>query len=209
MNNIFDLTQLNEIENINLKKNKRVYNILITPENNVDKFESQKILIKCNNITLKNGFNINQFKQSENGNEGTIVLDLSDKIEYIDSFDTKIRTEFENVYGGTVINNMKLTYNSIKQMFRSSTYMNTLRVNISKDSCVFFDENRELILDPNYLELLKSNIKLGAVIEPAFLWIMNQKIGIHWDVKQIKLINEKENNVNENISWSLLMDDDE
>ena len=183
---------------VTLVKKSKIFNIQT-------KHSNESVLIKCYNITVRTGFTINQFKTS--GDDGQISIDLGDDAEYIDLFDLKVQNEFSNMYLGKIENNVKMTRNSIVQMFKPSTYMSYLRLNISKASCSVFDEQKQLKLNTSidYFDILKENTKVNLLIEPKYLWMMNQKIGLHWDIKQIWIENQP---VNTKVDWSLLFDNE-
>jgi Fe-S cluster assembly iron-binding protein IscA len=149
--------------------------------------EGKRLWIKCSNqASIKYPFQANKFK--ENATDGTVVFNvdgvLQSTIELVDEF---VFNEFNKSYKGKVVNNVMMTEKTVRDMFRPSMYNGTLRVSVAPESCVIFSKDRGLVKDVNLADTLKEDLSVSLVIEPAFAWVMNGKIGIHWDATQIKI----------------------
>lgn len=196
----FESSELNDMEMV---KGTKRFNILKN---------GKKLWIKSHNLTIKYPFAVNTFKKTE---DGTVVFNiprsLTDAVNVVDKF---VLDEFLKLYSGQILNNVVMTENTIKMMCRSSLYGGTLRVCVSNDSCTVFDEKQNLIETPKFSDILHNDLRIAVIVEPAFAWMMNGKIGIHWDARQIRILSllsvPSIYSVQESSqTWSLGMDDEE
>lgn len=176
----------------------------------------KRLWIKSNGASVKFPFAVSPFKQGTK--DGTFVINmdenLSDAVQYVDSF---VYKEFLRMYQDKVMSNVLMTKGTLKAMFRESIYMDTLRLNVSPDSCAIFTKERGLLEDPVLHDVIKPDLALSIVVEPAFVWMRNGKIGIHWAARQVKIdgtfanraikAKAKENEAMKN--WKLSVDDED
>ena len=134
-----------------------------------------------------------RFPYSENtfrpGSAGNIVLNVSPELaEVINQVDNYVVTEMQRMYKGEILNNIMITPNTFKMMLKPSINRDAIRVT--------FDTGQVKILDSQGDEVssdaLTKDTEVDILIEPAFAWIMGQKLGIHWDLRQEVRIKEKE-----------------
>lgn len=182
-------------ERLTLEKNKKLFEI---------RREGKRLWIKIDGVTVKYPFNVNQYRPEEGS--GTFVIYTTDGLRnVITLIDEFVKKEFDRMYLNKICENIMLTENALKEMFRDSLYEDTLRLNVNQKNCGFFRSDGTRIPTPNVSDILREDITLGIVIEPAFVWMYNKKIGVHWDARQIKLAPLKLN------GWkkgSLFADDD-
>jgi len=172
------LTNL-DVSNMTLEKNKKIFDI---------RKDGKRLWIKCDRVSIKYPYTPNQYRCTEAGKEGTFVVNVDEDLSaMVRMIDATVLSKFEDLYKGTVLNNVAMTENAIRTMFRPSLYSDTLRISVSANNCGVFRSDGTLIPSPDLSTIIKDDASMGIVIEPAFAWMFNQKIGIHWDVRQIKL----------------------
>jgi hypothetical protein len=168
---------VNMMENVTIEKNKKIFEI---------RKEGKRFWIKCDGVIIKYPFAINQYRTTEGS--GTFVVNVSDglrnTVRLIDKF---VQDEFDRLYLNKICDNIMLTKGALQDMFRNSLYNDTLRISVSDKNCGFFKSDNSKISSPMLSDILKEDAKCSIMIEPAFVWMVNKKIGIHWDARQIKL----------------------
>jgi hypothetical protein len=203
-----------DISDLSVEKNKKIFDI---------RKSGKRLWIKCDNVTVKYGYSMNQYK-SVDTKEGTFVLHVNESLRnLINVIDQYVMNEFCKMYRNTILNNIMITQGTISTMFRSSLYNDTLRLYISPLSCAIFRTDQSKIEEPDMENIIREDLSLAVIIEPAFAWMMNQKIGIHWDCRQVKLCHDRrildkskqkqknaiENKKNKFSMLSILQDDDD
>ena len=197
------------LDNTHLIKSKKLFNI---------RSNGKRLWIKHRNTCIKYGFTKNQYKSD--AKDGTIVIILNNEGQHvISSIDDIVQQRFISMYTNTILNNMMLTENVIKSMFKQSLYNNTLKVTLSPDTCKLFDEKKIRIDNINFTDDygLTAGEEISIIFEPSFAWMMNKKIGIRWDVRQIQLHKKQtENEIQQTIEieepskgWKLSNDNDD
>lgn len=167
-----------DVSDLEIQKNKKLFDI---------RKSGKRLWIKCDNVTIKYGHSANQYKAVE-AKEGTFVLNVdADLRNVVNAIDQCVVNEFAKMYKGTILNNIMMTPRTLSGMFRPSLYNGTLRLYVSPMNCGVFRSDRSKVVEPDMDNILREDLSLGVVIEPAFAWMMNQKIGIHWDCRQVKL----------------------
>lgn len=166
-----------EFKDLMLEKNKRIYEI---------RMKSKRLWLKLPPVMLRYGFKTNSFKPGIT-TEGSVVMVLNNHLhQYIETVDNRIFENFDKLFRGTVLNNMMMTKNAVQKMCKSSIWNGALKLTVSSESTVFFNENRETIEGTVGLTKLKEGTICSMVIEPSFAWIMNGTIGIRWDARQVR-----------------------
>lgn len=146
----------------------------------------KRIWIRCDDAIVKYGYASDQYKADSK--DGTFVLHTNDVIaSVVDVVDKVVLKEFEFMFTGEILNNIVMTKNAIRTMFRPSLYAETLRLTVSPANCAAFRSDGSHMVNPNFPDILKPDTSLSVIIEPAFAWMYNRKIGIHWDARQIKM----------------------
>jgi hypothetical protein len=147
---------------------------------------AKRIWIQCDDAIVKYGYAPDQYKVDSK--DGTFVLHTNDVIaSVVETVDKVVLSEFESMFTGKILNNIVMTKNAIRTMFRPSLYAETLRLTVSPLNCAAFRSDGSNMVNPNFPDILKPDTSLSVIIEPAFAWMYNRKIGIHWDARQIKL----------------------
>jgi hypothetical protein len=146
----------------------------------------KRLWIKSNGSSVKYPYTLNPFKPDTN--EGSLVINmdqnLSDAVEYIDCF---VYKEFLRLYEGKILSNVHMTRSTLRSMFRESTSLGTLKLNVSPDNCAVFTKNESIWKDPDLTKILKAEMAVSIVAEPVFVWMRNGRIGIHWAARQLKI----------------------
>lgn len=168
---------------IKIEKSKKVYTIF-------HELNGKEVLFKFNNVTISQWFTQNTFKNIETEGTITISSDNTNLIDIINHFDNFMSDIFKEQYSGSSISNIMMTDRSIDQIFRSSLFNETLRVNVSTNTCSIFDKNKNLLNDFPLTVLKGQNV--SVIVRPSFIWIVNQKIGIRWDLIQLMILDKKE-----------------
>lgn len=194
-----------EISDIQIEKNKRIFYI---------RKQDKRLWIKSKNAVIKYTYAKNQFKMDSN--EGIISITIDDELDAVVSLIDKIVCD---KFSGTIVNNMMITENTIKNMFKESIYNGNLRLSLTPESCDVFDSDKNHLENIDFPETLIADTLISVVIEPTFVWMMNKKIGIHWDARQIQIHGLHEVNLDPNDSlksnfteeteWSLQNDSDD
>lgn len=179
----FICVQVNEVNNPDfskdmvIDKNKKIFDI---------RKSGKRLWIRCDSVSVKYPFAPNQYKTD--AREGTFVIYADSAItSMIKLVDDVVKNEFMRLYKGEILNNIMMTPGTIDKMYRSSLYKDTMKICISPTNCAIFDKNHTLIVEPDIKSYIRSDMHLGIVLEPAFAWMFNQKIGIHWDARQVKV----------------------
>lgn len=161
-----------------LEKNKKIYDI---------RKSGKRLWIKFDDVTVRYPYSVNQYGKADS-KDGTFVVTADNGLRnVVDMIDDFVKTEFQKLYRGKVINNIMMTQGTIDSMFRSSLYNDTLRLYVNPSNCAIFKSDASIIKTPNLADILTEGLKIGIVIEPNFAWVFNNKIGIHWDARQVKL----------------------
>ena len=174
-------TDVAAMRSVSVAKVKRVFEIRL--------FDSPlTIKTKCR---IKYGFATNKFKP-ELLNAGSVVLQLTPSmIALIEELDERVCRYFEDTFTGSILNNVMMTKNATRAIFRPSVYSGSLRVHVSGDSCALIDEDNTTVLDGGNPDLLARRLRageaIGLVVQPAFAWFMNKRIGVRWNARQIRL----------------------
>lgn len=179
----FICVEVNEVENpdfckdMGIEQNKKIFDI---------RKSGKRLWIKCDSVTVKYPFASNQYKTD--AKEGTFVLNADSAItSMIELVDKVVKDEFIRLFNGKVLNNIMMTAGAINDMYRSSSYKDTMKVYVSPANCAVFGIDGSRIPDPDIKSVLNDDVHMGVVLEPAFAWMFQQKIGVHWDARQIKL----------------------
>lgn len=188
------------VKDVILEKNKKLYDIRV---------DGKRLWIKSTAASIKYPYSTNKF------NKTSVVFNLDDTmIQAVKAVDAHVYDHYKNEFVGKIMNNMKMTDKTLQTMFRDSLYNGTLSTYVSADNCAVFSKEKGLISDPNLGELLKSDVNVSIVVEPAFSWYMDKKIGIHWDLRQVK-INGMMSSANRRFvqpkttPWAIKKDDDD
>ena len=171
-------------------------------------------------LTVKYKYSDNIYK--ENSDEGSIVVSCTESLRsLVESIEHKVIDIFENDYTNQIIGSTILTFESIQKMFKSGiNYENSnacnMRFNIHKKHCCVFLNNQEQEVVDFDFNLITSKYNVSMIIEPQFVWVMNNNIGLRWNVKQIHLLDipqepqfellESINSSDVDNSWSLNAD---
>ena len=160
--------------------------------------EKSKFVVTCTSknlwiptplIEVKYKFQKNTFKPDST--MGSLVVTGPGLSTIVESVDTAILNQLKTMYSGKVLGNIVMSDDALKKMFKPSLSSGNLRVNLDPKSCTFFKSDASLIPTPTFDSLetfFDTGDTVRMVIEPAFAWIMNKQIGVHWDARQIKMI---------------------
>lgn len=160
-----------------LTKNKRLFDIRGSA--------GKHAWLKINQCVLKYGYSENKFNSES---PGTVVLSgLHEVLESVEAVDKFVIDSMIAQFRGKSLNNIMITDNTIQEMFRSSAYAETLKVSVTEKTCKIFDSNASLITNKSLADTLTSGLNLLVMVQPSFAWMMNSKIGIRWDAKQIRI----------------------
>ena len=178
---------------LNLVTNKKLYDIRkrckVLQENGEEVTRCRRLWLSYANVQLKYGYSESPYKPGT----GSVVMMLDDNLsQIVQAIDDFVREEFLALYTGTVINNVAITANAVKQMFKSSMYDDgALRINVSPQTCAVFRSDGALVEDSDlhkrFIGSLKTDVSTGVIFEPSFASVYQNKIRIHWDARQFKL----------------------
>jgi hypothetical protein len=148
--------------------------------------KGKRLWITCDDVIVKYPYSANQYKT--NSKDGSFVVFASHPLKVmVETIDQVVLEKFITMHNRTILNNMMLTENSIKKMFRPSLYNDTFRLTVNPSNCAVFRSDGSRIVDPRLTDIVKSDTKLSIIVEPTFVWMFNHRIGLRWDARQIKL----------------------
>ena len=161
-------------DSLNMEKNKKLYEI---------RKGGKRLWIKCENITVRYSYSNQYGKQ-----DGTFGITGDESfVNAVSMIDHFVLEEFHKLYGGKIIDNTVMTDNTINTMFRSSLFNDILKVSVNETNCAFFKSDATLMKNPDLRDILREKVTMATVIEPAFAWVFQGKIGIRWNCRQVRL----------------------
>lgn len=167
----------------------------------------KRIWIKLESAEVKYGFTVNTFK--ENAEDGHLTVDLSpeDK-ETIDKIDTHVYNYIKQDSRFSVVDSLKMTPKTWDRVFRKSLYDGSLRATVNKSSVAFFDENKRVLSSEMGWGNVSEGTKISLICEPCFVWFMNAKAGISWNVRQVRFL-EPIGSEERGATWVMGFDEEE
>lgn len=137
---------------------------------------SKRIWIETGDLIITSKFSKNIFKPGSN--EGSIVAELNPEfLNIVQNFERKIKAIFLEKFGGKPISGIMMTRDTIDQIFKSVS--DPMRISCDPASCVVLNDGISL----------EGVSGIGNfVVEPSYLWIMNGRIGVRWNARQIRII---------------------
>lgn len=197
---------------LDIETEKKKYQIGFFSKNNLDQFNANEMYLHCVKKTLydikreseseltdnrfwfetdvldlKYSYSENVYR--ENSEEGYISVNLDESTkQVVESIENRVIEIFEQQYCNQIIGSVILTFDSIKKMFKSGIFFDTsMKLNIhKKHCCVFLNDELEETQDFNFSDITY-RYQVQLVIEPQFVWVMNNNIGLRWNIKQIRL----------------------
>ncbi len=169
-------TGLPDPSSLIIVKKKSIYEIRTT--------DDKELWLKVNQCSLKYGYAEDKFKADKAGN--VMLADMNNLTDSVDAIDQFVIDKMTTQYQGRILNNIMITKDTVKKMFRASMYNGTLRVSVDPAKCPLFD-NKGVSIESNDLTILKKGLGVQVFIQPSFAWLFNGKIGIKWHARQIKL----------------------
>lgn len=210
-----DSVEFNE-KIIDFEKDGKLFNI-----RHVDK---KLLWVSTNILKVKYGFSTNPYKPESK--DGTFVLKLDENLKNIvKTVDKFVLNSLETMYKGKILGSLMITENTLSGMFRPSIYEDTIKLSVAYDTCAVFCNEKQICNDFVFQDI-QSDMYISTVIEPAFAWMFNQKIGIRWDCRQIKkeitvdpdqmfLVSDEKSsdeesteNISEKRKWNIISDSD-
>jgi hypothetical protein len=142
--------------------------------------QEQRLWIQTTPQIIIYPFSKNIYKPDSD--EGSLTLECIENLKvFVREVDEFVITEFTRKYLGIALGSVLVTKDTIKEMFRPSIIGDLFRINVSAGSCVIFSDNmKEITIDE-----LQNFSLIDLIIEPSYVWIMNSKIGITWNARQI------------------------
>lgn len=166
--------------------------------------------IETEPVNVTYGYRLNQYKPDSG--EGSITVSLTEN-DYtrIQTIEDSIVCQLQERFLGKTIGSLYVSNETIQKMFKRSD--GNLKVVLTDDMTMVFNSN----LSEIPFTFIKTECVVSIIIEPAFLWIMNNVIGIRWNAIQV-LVYEREPSEGASscvsssskksiIGWSLIYDD--
>src|ERR1019366_4025791 len=103
--------------------------------------------------------------------------------EFLEKFDQFIIEDFNSKFLGKSLGSIFVTPETIQRMFKPSfsDEYNSFRINIDKTCTIFDSADSE-----GHNDITKPfSSKVNVIVEPAFLWAFDGKVGIRWNCKQV------------------------
>jgi hypothetical protein len=154
--------------------------------------KKNKFIIECDspisteNVRIRYGFRKNTFKITD---EGFVSIDIAKNlIETVREIDDTVSKWFHDTYIDSVLDNVQISKNAIKTMFRPSVTDTQMRLHVSPSRCQFFNGDDTRIENVDCEKVMSAGSHARMTVTPSFAWMMNKIIGIHWDVLSCKIV---------------------
>ena len=160
--------------------------------------------IKCNKNNY-NSFDNCYIDCSLNQSKTQISVRCKKSFELLDEHIKTLILNNTNLFKDADITNIDIDYAPVLR--ENKTFPKLIKLNLSRDgqgnfTSFVFDENNEKIWidDTNIHDIIPKNKIFIGIITCNRIWYFNGRFGTSWDIKQLKLTSQSNDNSNNNVN---------